>query len=1117
MKKHFLTLLMVLSLFQFGYAQVPSAIPYQAVVRNGTGSILTNYPVQLRFTIHDSITNGNAVYQETHSISTNGQGLVITNIGQGTSTTGSFSGIIWGKNNKFVQTELSINNDNTFTDLGTTQFLSVPYALHSKTAENGMPSGSSPGEMLFWDGTSWVKVAPGSEGQTLTFCDGKPHWGACPVGLQINRDIDGNVYDTSSVCNQLWMTQNLNVSRYRNGDIIPQVTDPTQWANLTTGAWCYYNNDSANGAVYGKLYNWYAVNDPRGLAPEGWHIPCNEEWNSVNDCRYYINSNDTNRLNLMLSGIRDESGNFGQIGQFSSYWSSNLYGFYTDYYGYFDCFFNPIISCNPYGTNGRYYINANSSGPLNNGKSVRCAKDNSNTPPPPPISTYNILNISSNSAYCGGFISYINGITSRGVCWSTSNNPTIDLTTKTTDGTGIGSFTSSMTGLSPNTTYYVRSYATNGEGTSYGSEMSFTTQSVNNNTGIGITDIDGNTYDTLRICNQTWTKKNLNVSRYRNGDIIPQVTDQTQWVNLTTGAWCYYNNDSANGAIYGKLYNWYAVNDARGLAPEGWHVPNNGEWNKLVKCLDVNADTTIIDWRSTIAGNYLKSTNGWLDNGNGNNISGFTGLPSGYRTPDATFISEGIEGDYWSSTTYDDLSAGFSSLHYYYSGLFRTNITKSFGISIRLVKDEPLPTINDGISDIDGNTYDTVRICNQTWTKKNLNVSRYRNGDIIPQVTDPTQWSNLTTGAWCWYNNDSANGAVYGKLYNWYAVNDPRGLAPEGWHVSTDGEWNKLVKYIETGADTVCLNCSQSATAGGAIKSTTGWDNPNVCANNSSGFSSFPSGYRYTNGLFFGKGGSCYMWSANNYNPSNALFRDVTFDYCGVDRGYYFMTMGLSVRLVKDEPPSTLNDGLVAYYPFNGNANDESGNGNNGVVNGATLTTDRFGNSGKAYSFDGINNYINIPHNSIFDFGTNINFSFSFWIKTSANQSNIGLIGKETASNPGQGCQIMILSNKPRFDFMTAGPNEIEFSGTTTINNGLWHNIVLTANRTANVINFYKDGVINSSIIDQNLSIGNVSNPSSLKIGVERVLGNFFNGSLDDIRIYNRALTQEEISYLATH
>src|SRR5580765_7574137 len=89
-----------------------------------------------------------------------------------------------------------------------------------------------------------------------------------------------------------------------------------------------------------------------------------------------------------------------------------------------------------------------------------------------------------------------------------------------------------------------------------------------------------------------------------------------------------------------------------------------------------------------------------------------------------------------------------------------------------------------------------IKIGTQKWMSRNLDVTYYRNGDVIPHVTDPTKWQALTTGAWCWYNNDSANGAVYGKLYNWYAVNDPRGLVPAGWHIPSDAEWNTLSTYL---------------------------------------------------------------------------------------------------------------------------------------------------------------------------------------------------------------------------------------------------------------------------------------------------------------------------------
>lgn len=155
--------------------------------------------------------------------------------------------------------------------------------------------------------------------------------------------------------------------------------------------------------------------------------------------------------------------------------------------------------------------------------------------------------------------------------------------------------------------------------------------------------------------------------------------------------------------------------------------------------------------------------------------------------------------------------------------------------------------IEDGtIRDIDGNTYKTVKIGIQLWMKENLNVSHYRNGDPIPEVKNPTEWINLTTGAWCYYINDSAMGPRYGKLYNWYAVNDPRGLAPTDWHVPSHAEWISLTTYL--GGEDV---------AGGKMKEagTSHWQSPNAGATNSSGFTALPGGYRLSNGAYNGIGG----------------------------------------------------------------------------------------------------------------------------------------------------------------------------------------------------------------------------------------------------------------------
>ena len=157
------------------------------------------------------------------------------------------------------------------------------------------------------------------------------------------------------------------------------------------------------------------------------------------------------------------------------------------------------------------------------------------------------------------------------------------------------------------------------------------------------------------------------------------------------------------------------------------------------------------------------------------------------------------------------------------------------------------------VTDYDGNTYKTVKIGKQIWMAENLNVSHYRNGDIIPEVKNPDEWSKLTTGAWCYYENDSENGKTYGKLYNWFAVNDPRGLAPEGWHIPTDAEWTHLTEYLggkEIEKTYQGIYYWEIADVGGKLKATTLWKSPNEGATNSSGFTAFPGGYRYDDGDF---------------------------------------------------------------------------------------------------------------------------------------------------------------------------------------------------------------------------------------------------------------------------
>ena len=293
----------------------------------------------------------------------------------------------------------------------------------------------------------------------------------------------------------------------------------------------------------------------------------------------------------------------------------------------------------------------------------------------PTITTTAISGISTTAATTGGTITSDGGstVTARGVCWSTSPNPTIALATKTNNGSGTGTFPSNINGLMINTTYYLRAYATNSLGTAYGNEISFTTVNA-------LTDIDGNNYQLITICNQTWTKSNLNVSHYRNGDIIPQVTDATQWNGLTTGAWCYYANMSSNGIISGKLYNWYAVNDPRGLAPAGYHIPTNAEWTSLTTCLG----------GETIAGGKMKETgtSHWTSpNQDATNSSGFTAIPGGNCGTDGTFHSFTASGLMWSSSAIGSGNSYYRRLNYYDGSVNNLIGSNIYGFSVRCLKD----------------------------------------------------------------------------------------------------------------------------------------------------------------------------------------------------------------------------------------------------------------------------------------------------------------------------------------------------------------------------------------------------------------------------------------------
>jgi len=499
-----------------------------------------------------------------------------------------------------------------------------------------------------------------------------------------------------------------------------------------------------------------------------------------------------------------------------------------------------------------------------------------------------------------------------------------------------------------------------------------------------VVDIDGNVYHTVKIGTQTWMVENLKTTKYRNGDPIPNVNGGTAWGNLTSDAYCNYNKDTSNANLYGRLYNWYAVNDSRQIAPTGWHVATDEEWAIL----------TNYSGGESSAGNKLKSKTGWNDNagtsGNGTDEYGFTALPGGARWQEGTFGAIiGKSGYWWTSKQFGTNNSWYSIINYDNSNVSFNHTHKKNGFSVRCVKgperktntppSEPFspnpsngqsgvstnmefswscsdaendslhydfylginatPTLvasgltspsykaailnenlifnwkvvakdnyggvkegpiwsfqtesvnNDTVTDIDGNVYHTIRIGTQVWMVENLRTTRYRNGDAIPNVTENTKWRLLTNGAYCNYNNDTNHVNMYGRMYNWYAVNDIRKIAPPGWRVASDSEWLTLIKV--TGG---------TSAAGKMLKSKTGWNSFNEVSGNGSdefGFTTLPGGNRY-NGAFSGMGNLGSWWTTNYSNSSSSWFYRLQYNTNLVERGIQTKETGFSVRCIKD-------------------------------------------------------------------------------------------------------------------------------------------------------------------------------------------------------------------------
>lgn len=199
---------------------------------------------------------------------------------------------------------------------------------------------------------------------------------------------------------------------------------------------------------------------------------------------------------------------------------------------------------------------------------------------------------------------------------------------------------------------------------------------------------DGRVYDLVEIGGQCWFADNLATDQYRNGDPIPTSLSSSVWQSTNQGACATYNDDPINESTYGKLYNWYATVDSRGLCPTGWHVPSDCEWMYLEASLGMTPDQQeATDWRGTNQGGAMKTTTEWSSpNAGATNSSGFTGYPGGYKYPNGSYAFMAGNGDWWVSSEFDSTNGWYRRLHWLVPTILRYNISKQTGNSVRCIK-----------------------------------------------------------------------------------------------------------------------------------------------------------------------------------------------------------------------------------------------------------------------------------------------------------------------------------------------------------------------------------------------------------------------------------------------
>ena len=747
-----------------------------------------------------------------------------------------------------------------------------------------------------------------------------PEMSAPCQNVAVVTDYDGNVYNTVQIGNQCWLRENLRTTHYVSGDPISLGSEVGPDI-----AHYYLPEDVDNDHSLGYLYNWKAVmgqgsgsavnpSGVQGICPTGWHVPSDAEWAQLTDymsglAGYVCGENPSN---IAYSLAADDnywhtSDNPCAVG--FDLMSNNISGFSAMPAGYangssLDYRSSAMFwTATPYDDSHAHYralhydngfVEQNRFGNKAYGMSVRCIMAET-----PKVTTAAVTDVLEHSAVCGGEVTSIGGapVTERGICWSTSPYPTV-INNRVVCGSGSGAFTGQMTGLTHNTTYYVRAYATNAAGTVYGSQKTFTTlyipevethevTNIMDNTALcgGVVISDGGTMVTARgVCWSASPNPTLADSHTTDGAGLGDFSSQLVGLIPATTYYVRAYATNSSGTAYGDQQTFTTL---------------------TVPSVITNAVTHIMD-NSAVCGGHI------ISNG-GENI---TQCGVCWSTSPNPTLSDSHTVNTNGETSFSNVLTNLQPQTSYYVRAYASNsVGVGYGDEVifttRLAGDAYPCLGTPTVTDFDGNVYNTVQIGDQCWMRENLRTTHYAdgtaipNGGNVPSNTDPY-----------YYVNTSLDLAVYGCYYNWLAAmhgslgsnaipSGVQGICPVGWHLPSDAEWSQLTNYVSGQSAYSCT--ANSNYIAKSLASTEGWLNcdgecypgdQSYDGNNASGFSASPSG-------FWGSGShnagyQADFWSSTEQGLDAAWYRTLFNNNENVSRFNIPRTFGMSVRCLRD-------------------------------------------------------------------------------------------------------------------------------------------------------------------------------------------------------------------------